>query len=119
MATIARNVSAAYTDALKWVATMMGLGEKREIEFKLNTEFFLQAMTAQDRAAWMADINAGLLPATAYYAALRKAGVTDWTDADIQDAIEATPLPAVTQTTGEIPATAQESAAPQDEEAQQ
>lgn len=119
MATIARNVSVAYTDALKWVAAMMGLGENQEIEFKLNTEFFLQAMTAQDRAAWMADINAGLLPATAYYAALRKAGVTDWTDADIQDAIEATPLPAVTQTTGEIPATAQEPGAPQGEEVQQ
>lgn len=113
MATIARNVSQAYTDALKWVAAMMNLGDQ-EIEFKLNMEFFLQPMTAQDRAAWMADINAGLLPATAYYAALRKAGVTDWTDEDIQNAIADQPLPVVTQTTGEIPAAAQ-----QDEEAQQ
>lgn len=99
MATIARNVSMAYTDALRWVAAMLGLREGTEIEFKLNMEFFLQPMTAQDRAQWMADINAGLLPATAYYAALRKAGVTDWTDEDIQNAIEGTPLPlgAVTQ----------------------
>ncbi|KAF2282290.1 hypothetical protein GH714_044134 [Hevea brasiliensis] len=66
---------------------MMNLGDQ-EIEFKLNMEFFLQPMTAQDRTAWMADINAGLLPATAYYAALRAAGVTDWTDEDIKDAIE-------------------------------
>lgn len=119
MATIARNVSMAYTDALKWVGAMLGLREGTEIEFKLNMDFFLQPMTAQDRAAWMADINAGLLPATAYYAALRKAGVTDWTDEDIQNTIADQPLPAVTQTTGEIPATAQEPDTRQDEEAQQ
>ena len=106
MATIARNVSMAYTDALKWVAAMMGLREGVEIEFKLNMDFFLQPMTAQDRAAWMADINAGLLPATAYYAALRKAGVTDWTDEEIQDAVADQPLPSATTVTGDIPASA-------------
>ena len=91
-------------------AAMLGLREGTEIEFKLNMEFFLQPMTAQDRAQWMADINAGLLPATAYYAALRKAGVTDWTDEDIQNAIEDAPLPlgAVTQVAGEIPQSAQQ-----------
>ena len=115
MATIARNVSMAYTDALRWVAAMLGLREGTEIEFKLNMEFFLQPMTAQDRAQWMADINAGLLPATAYYAALRKAGVTDWTDEDIQNAIEDAPLPlgAVTQVAGEIPQSAQQQDAAQ------
>ncbi|QNO11717.1 putative structural protein [Escherichia phage vB_EcoS_fTaEco01] len=110
MATIARNVSMAYTDALRWVAGMLGISDSTEIEFKLNMEFFLQPMTAQDRAQWMADINAGLLPATAYYAALRKAGVTDWTDEDIQNAIEDAPLPlgAVAQVAGEIPQSAQQ-----------
>lgn len=112
MATIARNVSMAYTEALKWVAAMMGLREGTEIEFKLNMDFFLQPMTAQDRAAWMADINAGLLPATAYYAALRKAGVTDWTDEDIQNAIADQPLPNATTVQGDIPA----SANPQDQQ---
>lgn len=108
MATIARNVSMAYTDALKWVAAMLGLREGVEIEFKLNMEFFLQPMTAQDRAAWVADINAGYLPATAYYAALRKAGVTDWTDEEITEAIEAAPIQPVSLTVGEIPAAAQQ-----------
>lgn len=111
MATIARNVSQAYTDALKWVASMMNLGDQ-EIEFKLNMEFFLQPMTSQDRAAWMADINAGYLPATAYYAALRKAGVTDWTDEDIKNAIADQPLPNATTVQGDIPA----SANPQDQQ---
>ncbi|HAF3913895.1 TPA: DUF4055 domain-containing protein [Salmonella enterica subsp. enterica serovar Dublin] len=110
MATIARNVSQAYTDALRWAAVMLGKPEDTEVEFRLNMDFFLQPMTAQDRAAWMADINAGLLPATAYYAALRRAGVTDWTDEDILNAIEDAPLPlgAVTQVAGEIPQAAQQ-----------
>jgi hypothetical protein len=105
MATIARNVSQAYTDALKWVASMMNLGDQ-EIEFKLNMEFFLQPMAAQDRAAWMADINAGLFPATAYYAAARAAGITDWTDEQIQDAIADQPLPSAATVTVDIPANA-------------
>lgn len=113
MATIARNVSMAYTEALKWVAAMMGVSEGAEIEFKLNMDFFLQPMTAQDRAAWVADINAGYLPATAYYAALRKAGVTDWTDEDIMDAIADQPLPNATTVQGDIPASA--NAAPEEE----
>ncbi|QEI24519.1 putative portal protein [Salmonella phage SS5] len=108
MATIARNVSQAYTDALRWVAIMLGKPEDTEVEFRLNMDFFLQPMTAQDRAAWMADINAGLLPATAYYAALRKAGVTDWTDADIKDAVADQPLPVATEVQGEIPQAAQQ-----------
>ncbi|ECB1254670.1 DUF4055 domain-containing protein [Salmonella enterica subsp. enterica serovar Weltevreden] len=108
MATIARNVSQAYTDALFWVAVMLGKPEDTEVEFRLNMDFFLQPMTAQDRAAWMADINAGLLPATAYYAALRKAGVTDWTDADIKDAVADQPLPVATEVQGEIPQSAQQ-----------
>lgn len=102
MATIARNVSSAYTDALKWVAGMLNQGDQ-EIEFKLNMDFFLTPMTAQDRAAWMADINAGLLPATAYFSALRKAGVTDWTDEQIEEAVANQPLPSATTVTGEIP----------------
>ncbi|EDV0895794.1 DUF4055 domain-containing protein [Salmonella enterica subsp. enterica] len=108
MATIARNVSQAYTDALRWVAVMLGKPEDTEVEFRLNMDFFLQPMTAQDRAAWMADINAGLLPATAYYAALRRAGVTDLTDADIKDAVADQPLPVATEVQGEIPQSAQQ-----------
>lgn len=108
MATIACNVSMAYEDCLKWVAQMMGLPDKG-IEFKLNMEFFLQPMTAQDRQQWAADVQAGNMPLEAYWAAMRKSGVTDWTDADIKEGIENAPLPArVTPVTGEIPATATE-----------
>lgn len=105
MATIARNVSQAYTDALKWVAGMLNV-DTTDIEFKLNMEFFLKSMTAQDRAAWIADINAGYLPATAYYEALREAGITNWTNEQIEDAIANQPIQALTTATAEIPATA-------------
>lgn len=108
MATIARNVSQAYTSALKWVADMLNV-DGSEIEFKLNMEFFLKSMTAQDRAAWIADINAGLLPATAYYEALREAGVTNWTNEQIQDAIADQPIASrgvASTVTGDIPSAA-------------
>lgn len=95
MSTIASNVSAAYEQAIKWCAEMMGA--TGEIVFELNQEFFLQPMTAQDRAAWMADINAGLLPRRAYQAALRSSGVTNWSDEEIEDELERqTPPPAPT-----------------------
>ncbi|MGL6086634.1 MAG: DUF4055 domain-containing protein, partial [Enterobacterales bacterium] len=112
MATIAGNVSQAYTQALKWAAAMVGAPDAG-IEFRLNTDFFLQPMTAQDRAAWVVDINSGLLPASSYYAALRRAGVTDWTDSEIKDAIADQPLPSAQQAQnviGEIPATANDEA---------
>lgn len=89
MATIAINVSMAYEQAIKWCAEMMGLSG--DITFELNTELFLSMMTAQDRAQWLVDVNAGLLPATSYYAALRSAGVTNWTDEEIADDLESQP----------------------------
>ena len=108
MATIAINVSKAYEQAIKWCGAFLGQDYTDEdVTFELSTEFFLAQMTAQDRAAWVADINAGYLPATAYYAALRSAGVTNWTDEEIEDAIESqppAPAPALnTAVAGEIP----------------
>lgn len=114
MATIAINVSMAYEQAINWCAEFMGVAG--EAVFELNTEFFMQMMTAQDRAQWIADINAGLLPARSYYAALRASGVTNWTDEEIEEEIERQPPPAApalnAQVTGEIPE------APTDEQAE-
>ena len=115
MSTIAGNVSAAYEQAIKWCAEMMGA--TGEIVFELNQEFFLQPMTAQDRAAWMADINAGLLPRRAYQAALRSSGVTNWSDEEIEDELERqTPPPAPTLDTS---VTADIPEAPSEQQAQQ
>ena len=112
MATIAQNVGAAYEQAVKWCGAFLGNAE--EVVFELSTEFFMLPMTAQDRAAWIADINAGLMPQRSYWAALRASGTTNWTDEEIEDAIEGqSPAPApvmVAEVVGEIPA------APTDEE---
>lgn len=110
MATIAGNVSSAYTQALKWAAAMVGAPEDG-IEFKLNTDFFLLPMTAQDRLAWAADINAGYMPEAAYHAALRRAGITDWTDEQIADALANQKPPSVQHAqdvNGEIPESARD-----------
>ena len=105
MATVANNVSMAYEQAIKWCGELLNTAS--EVVFELNTEFFLQQLTAQDRAAWIADINAGLLPARSYYAALRASGATNWTDEEIEDEMERQPpaqAPTLnTQVTGEIP----------------
>jgi len=106
MATIAGNVSEAYRKAIMWCGDMLGI-DAGEAVFELNQEFFLLPMTAQDRAQWIADINAGLLPARAYYAAARSAGVTNWTDEEIETELERVPPPPPpvmnTQVVGDIP----------------
>lgn len=112
MATAANNVSSAYELALGDVARMMNLDDS-EIVFELNTEFFMLPMTAQDRAAWIMDINAGLMPERAYRAALRAAGVTNWTDEEIEEALAMQPKAAApalnTVVDGEIPEAAADS----------
>ncbi len=106
MATIAQNVSIGYENAIRWCADLMKA--TGEIVFELNTEFFMQPMTAQDRAAWIADINAGLMPQRAYWAAMRAAGTTNWTDEEIEkelDNQQTAPAPEMNTTVqGEIPA---------------
>ena len=110
MATIARNVSMAYQDALVWVAQMMGQ-QTEGIEFKLNMEFFLQPMTAQDIAQWVALVQGGYAPVEAMWTAMRKSGVTDFTDDELRDGIENAPLPipgTSTTVTTAIPKSAQQ-----------
>jgi len=106
MATIAINVSMAYKQNIIWCGEMLGIKAENTV-FELNMEFFMAQMTAQDRTAWMVDINAGLLPARSYYAALRAAGVTNWTDEQIEtEIIKQPPAPAPkldATVTGEIP----------------
>ena len=105
MVTIAQNVSQAYEKAIQWCCEFMGV--TGEVVFELNTEMFMSQLTAQDRAQWIADINAGLMPMRAYYAALRAAGATNWTDEEIEDELTRQPPPPAptmtTTVTGEIP----------------
>jgi len=90
IATVANNVSDAYTNALKACAMFLGAQEDG-ISYNLNTDFFLEMLTAQDRAQWVAEINMGILPKSAYYTRLRKTGQipAELDDGDISAAIEA------------------------------
>ncbi|AGN89488.1 portal protein [Serratia phage Eta] len=110
MATIARNVSQAYEDCLKWVAQMLGLPDSG-IEFKLNMEFFLQQMTPQEAQQWMAMVQSGYVPTEAMWEAMRRGGWTNWTNAEMKEKIEAAPVPSISAATpvaGDIPASAQQ-----------
>lgn len=109
MATIARNVSKAYEDALKWVADMMGVPSDK-IEFKLNMDFFLQQMTPQEAQQWMAMVQGGFAPTEAMWEAMRRGGWTNWTDAQMKEGIENNPLPMTGSqpVAGEIPVSAQQ-----------
>jgi len=110
MATIARNVSRAYEDALKWVAQMLGLPDAG-IEFKLNMEFFLQQMTPQEAQQWMAMVQSGFVPTEAMWEAMRRGGWTNWTNAEMKEKIEAAPVQSISAATpvaGDIPASAKQ-----------
>lgn len=122
MATIARNVSQAYEDCLKWVAQMLGLPDT-EIEFKLNMEFFLQQMSPQEAQQWMVMVQSGFVPTEAMWEAMRRGGWTNWTNAEMKEKIESAPVPSISAATpvsGDIPASAQQLGQQQnDNEAQQ
>ncbi|MCP4281789.1 MAG: DUF4055 domain-containing protein [Alteromonas sp.] len=105
-ASVANNVSDAYEKAIGHCAEMKGLSDEG-VKFQLNTEFFMLQMTAQDRLAWMADINSSIMPVRAYTAAMREAGLTKWTDEQIEEELERQPPPPGlelnTDVVGEIP----------------
>lgn len=90
VAVVTKNVTAAYNDAFKACDLFLGGSGEPDVTFELSTDFFLTMPTAQDRAQWMAEINAGVLPAEFYYTYLRKHGLIpeDTTDEEIRASIE-------------------------------
>lgn len=84
LTSVARNVSEAYQMHIEWCGDFLGVDTKGD-QFILNTDYFLQTLTAQDRAQWVSDINQGLFPASEYYAAMRRAGQIERQDDEITD----------------------------------
>lgn len=108
MATIAINVSKAYEQAVKWCGAFLGQQyTDDDVTFELNMEFFMAQMGAQEIMAWLGLRNAGIMPDRAMWAAFRAAGITNWTDEEIEAELERqsiAPAPALNTTvTGEIP----------------
>ena len=83
MGMAANNVSEAVEQCLRWCAEIAGANG--EVVFELNTEFFLTIMTWADAVQAMTLINAGLLPRAALWQSMRDAGLTNWTDEELQE----------------------------------
>ncbi len=90
LATSAKNVSAAYTDALQWAAGFM-TGDGAEVKYELNTDFPATRMTPQDRAQLVAEWQGGAISFTEMRDQLRKVGVASLDDEEAQEEIDARP----------------------------
>lgn len=85
LASIAKNVSAGYTDALMFSLAFLDASSKEKILFELNTNFRSDGMTAQERAQLASEWMQGAITDEEYRSALSRVGVAtekfdDWND---------------------------------------
>ena len=90
LASIANNVSDGYQKAIGWCLGFLGASTD-DFTFELSKDFFMDKLSPEERAQWMAEIQTGLIPKAYYYSALRKTGQInpDETDEDIAEKLEA------------------------------
>tara|TARA_R110000850_G_scaffold169332_2_gene294519 strand:+ start:13 stop:1464 length:1452 start_codon:yes stop_codon:yes gene_type:complete len=81
------NVSAAYEKVIGWAAMFLSSAEQ-EVKYKLNQDFFPDTFDAQEVTAWMAGVQGGLIPKSAFNNKMREAGVTQLDDDEIQAEVE-------------------------------
>lgn len=87
LATIAKNVSAAFTSALKWSARYAG-AEDKEISFVLNTDFDIAAMSPEARRQLMEEWQSGGISWSEYRTNLHKSGIASQKDEDARKDID-------------------------------
>ena len=87
----AGNVSAAYTQALRWCAGFVG-ADAGEIEYAISTDYQASRVDAATRAQIVAGWQAGLTTWSEARAELRAGGVELEDDADARDVIDANPV---------------------------
>lgn len=89
LSNISTNVTSAFRKAITQCSAYLG-NPNPEFDFELNNDFFMDKMSAQERAQWVSEIQIGISPKTLYYKRLRETGEypDDWKDEDIQEAIE-------------------------------
>lgn len=85
LSSIANNVSDGYHKAIGWCAGFLGLGDDGYV-FELSKDFFMDKLSPEERAQWMAEIQMGITPKSYFYSAMRKTGQIDpeATDEDIE-----------------------------------
>lgn len=86
LATVAKNVSAAYVWALEWCGVFMNVGEGG-IEFALNDDFDLSSMSVEMQNAVVGNWQKGALTFPEMRAVLRKAGQATEDDAKAEATI--------------------------------
>ena len=77
---IAANASEAYTQALQWVATYMGIApgpEMDEISYEINQDFVAPDASPQELQQMMLGFVQGTIPSTDYIRFMQRAGVFD------------------------------------------
>lgn len=88
LALSAGNVSDAYKICLGWCDAYMSTAPSDEIVFTLNSDFFPASMDAPTITAWVAGIQGGVLPKSAFYDQMRDANLTSLDDESIKAEIE-------------------------------
>jgi hypothetical protein len=83
------NVSSAYTQALQWAGEMMGA--RGETSLSIPTDFAVDKLDAPTLTALLAAVQAGKVPESDFWAALREAGFIDSekTDDEIREELNA------------------------------
>jgi hypothetical protein len=87
LATAAKNVATAYTEALEWCAEFAGISETAadtSVIFELNTDFPAARMSPEERAQLVAEWQAGGISYTEMRDHLRKAGVATEDDEKVK-----------------------------------
>ena len=90
LAAIANNVSDGYYKAIGWCAGFLGL-DNAEFVFELSKNFFMEKLSPEERAQWVAEWQMGITPKAYFYSAMRKTGQIDpeATNSDIDELLEA------------------------------
>ena len=75
LASIARNVSSAYEQSLRWALAYLDRTPATELKYQLNTDFAVATMNAQDRAQLIAEWQGGAITDEEMRKQLERSGV--------------------------------------------
>lgn len=92
LSTATKNVSIAYTQALKWAARFYGT-EQEEIEYSLNTDYPASRLSPNDRNQLILEWQAGAITFGEMRAGLRRGGVATLEDEAAKKDIKENPPP--------------------------
>lgn len=83
----AKNVAAAYQQTLEWACDFYG-SSPEEVDYQLSTDFAIAGMTPEERQAWLADLQAGVVSWSEVRYAYRQAGIAYLDDEQAKAEIE-------------------------------